>query len=407
MSYLYNNQVDFVARSLDSAARLRTSTPATLFEHSNQFGTNPIKWDKATSGTGSITDTTVTSSTVLATGGTASGAQAVRATRVYYRYQIGKSLYLGMSFNFGTGVAGCSKRVGFYDASNGIFLEQNGTTINITVRNQGTDVATPSTSWNVDRLDGTGPSGVTFNPLGTHDFRVDFFGSFGMRFYLYLKGTFWLIHTIENANITTPAPVPGPATLNLTVRQEIINTTTVSSASSMSVYNANVMSEGVEQNLPAYSFSASNGITTIALTTSPRPVLSIQAKTLGIDGTSRNYGQIRPTSVNVYTSAAIFVQFIYNGTLTGSSFVSAGPLSIANYDVSATAITGGLLVDSNYVTPNGTGGGATGEVATPTSVHFPLVYSSLANNQDTVTVVAQTFTAGANCSASFSWNEYY
>lgn len=407
MSYLYNNQTDFVSRALDSASRLRTSTPATLFEHNNQFGTNPIKWDKATSGTGSITDTTATSTTALATGGTASGAQAVRATRVYYRYQVGKSLYLGMSFNFGAGVTGCSKRVGFYDISNGIYLEQNGTTINITVRSQGIDVATPSTSWNVDKLDGTGPSKVVFNPLGTQDFRVDFLGGFGMRFYLYYNGVFWLVHTIENSNITSPPPIPGPASLNLPVRQEIINTTTVSSASSFNVYNANVMSEGIEQNLPAYSFSASNGITTIALTTTPKPVLSIQAKTLGIDGITRNYGQIKPTSANIYATAAIYLQFIYNATLTGASFTSVNPLSIANFDVSATSYTGGILVDTNFVTPNGSGGGVSGEVATPASVHFPLVYSSLANNQDTVTIVASTFTATANCSATFSWNELY
>lgn len=406
MSYLYNNKTDFVARALDSASRLRTSTPGTLFEHGNQFGTNPIKWDKLTSGTGTLTDTTLTASTVLATGGTASGAQAVRATRVYYRYQVGKSLYLGMSFNFGTGVTGCSKRVGFYDANNGVYLEQNGSTINLQVLSQGTAVATPMTSWNVDKLDGTGPSGITFNPNSIQDFRLDFFGALGIRVFFYYNGVHWLVHEIENSNTTSPA-VPTPVALNLPVRQEIVNLTTTSSSSSFTVYNANVMSEGIEMALPTYSFSATNGITVIPLTTTPRPVLSIQAKSLGIDGITRNYGQIKPTSANIYCSVAIFVQFVYNATLTGASFNSVNPLSITNYDVSATSYTGGIIVDSNFATPNGTGGGATGEVVTPASVHFPLVYSSLANNQDTVTIVASTFTGTGNCSAAFSWTETY
>lgn len=409
MSYTFNNQVDYVSRALDSASRLRVSEPLTLFEHNNQLGTSVFKWDKLTAGTGTVTDNPNNSSTALTTGGTAANAQAVRASRNYIRYQVGKSLFLGMSFLFGAGVTGCSKRVGFYDVNNGIFLEQNGSTINIVVRSSGTgspvDVATASTSWNVDKLDGTGPSGITFNPLGSNDFRVDFFGAFGMRFYMYFAGKFWLIHMIENANITSPT-APGSGTVNLPIREEIINLSSVSGTSTLTVYNANVMSEGATEIASTFNFSAGSGTATKAVTTR-RPIFSIQPKTLSINGTTRNFGSINPIEISVYCDAATYFELVSSpATITGSSFASVNALSITNLDTSATAITGGIVVAAGYV---GVPSGGASNAATTLTIfqQFPLVYSSLSNTQDVLTLMATSFTGTANCAGSLTWAEYY
>lgn len=134
MTSLDGVQVDFIPRNMDSFSRLRVSNPLTLFEHNNQYGSTTFKWDLLTAGTGSVTDSFTTSQTTLATGGTAAGARAVRQARAYSRLLAGKSLIVAMSFNFGGGVAGCAKRVGYFDNNNGVFLEQNGSAINLVVR---------------------------------------------------------------------------------------------------------------------------------------------------------------------------------------------------------------------------------------------------------------------------------
>jgi hypothetical protein len=403
MSYLFNNQVGFIPPYADASGRLRSSTPLTLLEHNNQFGTTSSKWDKLLTGTGTLTDTTASGTTTLSTGGTASGASAIRATRAYQRYQVQKSLQVGQAFIFGAGVTGVSKKVGYFDANNGVYFEQLGATLNVVVRSGGVDTKVAQGSWNVDNLNGSGPSGMTFNPLGLQGLSIDFLGTLLIRFNLIYNGTAIPFHVISAGNVASPVI---PATANLTVRQEIVNTTSVASTSTLTVANINIDSEGAVEEAVAYNFSASNGTSTIAVTTR-RPILTVQAKTLGIDGTSRNYGQILPIAVNTYcASISVYLEFVVNGTLTGASFNSVNANSIANFDVAATAISGGTVINSNYIAP-GSGGGANGITTQPAFNKFPYVYSSLLNTQDTITVVATSLGASTNVSASIVWSELY
>jgi hypothetical protein len=409
MSYIYNNQVTFASPDVDSASRLRVSNPLTLFEHNNQYGTNVFKWDTSTSGTGTLTDPSsagTSGATVLATGGTVSGASAVRQTRQHFRYQIGKSLFGGCSFVFGTGVTNVVKMVGYYNQLNGVYLQQNGTTINIGVRTNasGSEVDTliPQSSWNVDQLNGSGPSGYTFNANDINDFRWEFFGTIGIKFYMYCNGTFQLIHTIQNASNNS---FDAPVFLNLTIRQEIYNNGTAAATSSMSVYNANLMSEGADTVFPTYDFCAGNGITSIAVTTA-RPVLSIQAKTTG-PNSARNYGSILPVSFWIYASGSAYIQLYINGTLTGPSWTSVAATSITNYDISSTAITGGAIIGAGYLGGVSAGPAGSAYVQVPAAQQFPLVYSALLNTQDTLSVVVTSFTGSISVNASINWSEIY
>lgn len=279
MTYLFNNEIEYTPRMVDSFTRLRISSPLTLFEHSNQYGTNTFKWDTATSGTGTITNPTTANSqaTILSTGGTAAGASAIRQGRTPIHYLAGKSLLFSLSFNFGTGVAGAAKRVGYFDANNGIFLEQNGTAISIVVRSSASgspvDNAVPQASWNVDPLNGTGPSGITLNPTTAQNIRIDMIGLQAFRIFMYLNNRYWLVHEISNTNTISPA-TPNPASVNLSIRQEITNVTTAASSATLNVSNCNVTSEGATEASPAFIFSANSGSTTKAIT-ARAPIFSL------------------------------------------------------------------------------------------------------------------------------------
>lgn len=400
MTYLLNNKVDFIDSAVDAATRLRVSTPLTLFEHTNQYGTSPFKWDTQVVGTGSITDN-VSGTTTLSTGGGAINASAIRATRAYIHYQAGKSFYSGLSVNFGNGLAGVSKKAGLYDANNGVYFEQNGSQMNIGVVSGGTTFTIPQASWNVDKVDGAGPSGLTFNANASNNFRFDFYGGLGIRFYIYINGRCTLVHALENASVVSPA-VPSPQTQNLTLRAEITNLATVATASTMTVSNANSMSEGSNEAVPQYSWAAGNGAVTKPVTTTRRPIFSIRADTTGPGRSIRNYGLIIPYSVDIYMDASIYYEVVINGTLTGASFSALNNNSLADIDTSATAISGGTTVVS---APLGTT--ARSGLSRDVSTLFPLVYSSLQNTQDTLSIVCTAFGGTANCSGAVSWLEYY
>jgi hypothetical protein len=410
MSYLFNNQIDFINQNMDATARLRTSSPLTLFEHSNQYGTNPYKFDTLTSGTGSITEPSGMSSsgTVLSTGGTASGAQAVRATRSYMHYQTGKSLFVGSSFTFGTGATGCSQRIGYYDANNGVFLQQIGTALSLVIRSSSSgspvDTTIAQASFNIDALNGSGPSGYTWLASGSQNVRFDFLGSTSIRCYLYINGRYWLFHQMENQGTSQTSPV----TPNLTVRAEVVNTAAASATATLTVTNQSVLAEGSESPFYSATYSAGNGVTTIT-PTARRPLCSIRANTTGPLGTTtRNFGQIIPTSANMYTAGTVFVEVVYNPTLTGASFSAAGSESLALKDTSATALTGGITIATGFFTSAG------GFLTTPSgagfadiSLQFPLVYSSLLNVQDTLSIVVTPIGTGAATAGNLTWNEIW
>jgi len=112
------------------------------------------------------------------------------------------------------------------------------------------------------------------------------------------------------------------------------------------------------------TFSASTGPNMVEIT-SRRPILSIQAGLLAGSppGWGYNWGNdtwgstndnllLRKMRVASNGSLAYF-ELILNGVLTGSSFVNVDPDSNVSFDIAATAITGGRIVDSGYLNVEG------------------------------------------------------
>lgn len=394
---------------IDPANRLRISVPLTLFEHNNQEGTNQFKWDTLVSGTGSVTDGSgaTMGSTTLSTGGTASGASAIRASRFYIHQASGKNIWAGQSFTFGPSILNVVKRCGYFDANNGAFMEQdgaNGGVINLVVRNNGIDTEFSQGTWLGDNLDGKGPSEKVFNPsAGDLDLRVEMFGGAMIRFYLYIDNQFILIHTVFNTMATANI---GAQTANLTLRGEVSNTGTASAIGTLKMFGSNVFAEGAQEQVPAFQGTANMGISAPAITTR-RPILSLRANTLAVNGIDRNYGQIIPQELDILATVNnLFLELVYNPTtLTGASFAAVGATSIASFDTSATAINGGIVAYSTYVTSNAKiGASLSGQNIFE---QFPLVYSSLKNTQDTISVVVTSMTGTANASAALNWTEIY
>lgn len=190
--------------SVDAFGRLRVSDPFTLLDSKNIYSKNTLLFDEVLNGTATSTFSAYDSCVDLRT--VASGDYVVRQTRVRFNYQPGKS----MQFMF-TGVfapeANIIKRVGAfqsltaapYDPSDGIFMEvtSTGPAFKV-VKNQGTSHThfAPQSAWNVDRLDGTGPSGITIDFTKAVLFTIDYeWLSIGrIRFGFYINGKCYYAH---------------------------------------------------------------------------------------------------------------------------------------------------------------------------------------------------------------------
>lgn len=155
--------------AMDAFSRLRVSEPLTLFETQAQFNANPLRMEPGNSGDGVAPSWSANTrmDTLKVNAGAAGGTSWVQSFQ-YIPYQPGKGQLIYMTGVLNAGVAGAVKRFGYGDAANGIFYEQNGTSgvrFNRRTSTSGGVVDNPvtQTNWNLDKFDGTGPSGITLD----------------------------------------------------------------------------------------------------------------------------------------------------------------------------------------------------------------------------------------------------
>jgi hypothetical protein len=196
-------------------------------------------------------------------------------------------------------------------------------------------------------------------------------------------------------------------TANLPLRYEIEATGEIAAAKSMYQICASVNSEGgrQEQNIPYnYVMTASRSVTNTAI-----PLLSIQvddtfpASVAGIV----NRETVIPLSVDIYTEdAAIAWWLIYNGTLTDPVWVAVNTThSGVNYDISATAISGGLRIGGGYAVSTNQSKATLSELI---QSDLALSLNAAGTAGDTLSVVAVRLTGTSSDTwAGLTWKELY
>ncbi len=97
----------------------------------------------------------------------------------YIPYQPGKGQFHASTFVFGAGVANVTVDVGSFDLANGVFCRQNGIYGLQFVKRSSTsgsavDTVVSRVDWNIDKLDGTGPSGLTIDETKCQILIIDY-----------------------------------------------------------------------------------------------------------------------------------------------------------------------------------------------------------------------------------------
>ena len=106
--------------------RLQTSKLQNIYEADFEYGKQPLRWEEFTAGSGTVTHMPRLGGTRMRLSGTA-GDITIRQSRPYHRYQPGKTMFMATAMNFGTANVNQVQRAGFFDDSNGIFIEQSDT----------------------------------------------------------------------------------------------------------------------------------------------------------------------------------------------------------------------------------------------------------------------------------------
>lgn len=389
----------------DAFGRLRVSNPTAVFSSQLEYDGHRILWESNLAGSATDTHSADGASATLAVTASASDT-GIRQTRRYHRYQPGKGQLMMLTGTLGTATAGIDKRMGYFDANNGVFLEQNSTTaLNVVLRSNVSGSVVNTTvaqaSWNIDPFDGTGISGVTLDVTKAQLFVIDLeWLSVGrVRLGFIVTGTIHYAHEFLNANVTTGAYM---TTANLPVRYEIDNTTGAN-AGSIVCLCATVISEGGFNAGLGLQFCATNGASLKTIGTTENACISIRPK--ATFNSIVNRGLIMPTTVRGFTEnkAGLF-QLWYGVTLGGTpSWTSANADSIVEFDVAGTTLTGGVLLDATMVEK-------AGRLELPSDILLPLTLdlagahpTSPYSDVLTVAFTARSTTSGVT--ASIAWHE--
>jgi len=384
----------------DAFGRLRISEPYTLFDSQNRYRKDP-QFAESTSGGGAVTYV-ADESTVALTVGTASGDEVVRQTYRVFPYQPGKSLQVMMTLVMNEGKTNLRQRVGYFGVNNGVFLQQNGTTLSFVLRTatsgSPSDARTVAqSSWNVDKLDGTGASGITLDPTKAQILWFDFewLGVGSVRCGFIIDGIFYVAHVFNNANDLDKVYM---TTAILPLRYEITNTDTTASSSTLKQICSTVVSEGGYERRAEQRIARATSSVSVSTTFIPIVSIRLASDSLGAVVLPSSYSVI-PTGAG---GANFEVVLIKNATLTGASWDTT-TFPNTDYDVSATALSGGTILRQDYMSASPLSSSPLNQEA---FYNFALQLGvDLSGNSDIYTLAARTLSGSNSVLGSLSfWN---
>lgn len=391
----------------DSFGRLRVAAPLTLFDSSHRYNDNGL-WSTS-SGSGGTATFNSSQGLVDLSVTTTSGSEIIRETNKVCSYQPGKSLLFMSTFAMNPAKANLRQRVGYYGASNGMYLEVSGTTGPAFVERSSvsgslTETRVLQVNWNVDSLDGTGPSGFTLDITKAQIlwFDIEWLGLGTVRAGFVINGAFVHCHSFHHANLITSTYI---TTASLPLRYEITNVGTTASSSTLKQVCSTVLSEGGYELRGAQS-SVGTPIASprsLTNTSTDYPVISIRLKSARLDGIVilTNLSLLATTNNANYNWKVIM-----GGATTGGSWDTLSTNSSVEYNISGTSfavgtgrsLTGGFTAGSNQ-------GPTVIDILKEALFTFQLERNGLTATPTELTLVCSSATAGANLLASIDWEE--
>lgn len=423
---VFDNNIE---NTLDAFGKLRVTNPTTLLDirfpgqsiGNSLFLKNNLQICSDSSGnyTGNYTNSKLVIN--------ASGAgYYISQSRNHSIYQPGKSLLFMASGVLYPGDNAYTTRLGYFNnefpadnslvVNNGLYFQHSGGIYSVNIAKNSTSTSINQTSWNIDKMNGTGPSGLNLDFTKTQLFVIDmeWLGVGRIRFGFYAYGRIQYCHQITNINSLTQ---PYTNSINLPICYSIhnnVNTLTLSD--SFTQICSTVISEGGYTPV-GRPFAVSTGETLITINgNTEEPLLFL---TGNISNPNYHNQNIVPTLTSMICSTnndlilwklVLFLASDYTGTPPTWMNVDAS-YSVVSYAINPSGYdsTNGIIIDEGYFYGRGTNTiSALGEVF---STQVLQLTSNIKNNSDilalTATYVNGNPSATTNVSGTIRWQEIY
>ena len=376
--------------------RIKVSEGFSLFDSSHRYNQNG-DFSDITANSATVTHLPNESSASLNVT-TSSGSLVYRESKKVFPYQPGKSLQVLQTFVFAPPKTNLRQRAGYFSRQNGFYLEQDGTNVYLVKRTyiSGSVVETriPQSEWNVDTLDGNGPSDIELDLTKAQILfsEYEWLGVGSVRMGFAIDGYFIIAHQFNHANHINSVYM---TTASLPVRYEIENTGITASASSLKQVCVSVISNG------GY-FKTTNVHTILrssaTVGTDYYPLIAIRMATGKTDSV------IIPGIINLFptTSGDFEYALIRNPTsVTGGSWLTHSAFNV-EYNISATSMVGGEhLIDGFFGATNQS---TTSEDANTANFAFQLGRTNADTPVSDVFVLSARVVSGTgNIKSSLGW----
>lgn len=414
MTYLFSNTISGnvnsfpPAMSIDAFGRARMSTPFTLFDSFNRYQDNgKSATSNSAGGTFAFNSNT---STIDSTVNTTSGEYVYRETIRVFAYQPGKSLQILTTFTMNPAKANLRQRVGYFSTDNGFYLERydaNGIRFVKRSKASGNVVNTfvEKTDWNIDKMDGTGPSGLTLNLDYPQIMFVDieWLGVGTARLGFVINGAFIHCHSFHHSNLADAPSGAYMQTACLPLRSEIENTNTTISSSTLKSICQTVISEGGYElrgrmRTAGMNTPTSNNYTLTTLNVY-YPVCSIRLKSDKLDAI------VIPKQISLVGTTASDYRYkiVAGANITGGTWISAGSDSHVEFNINAASMSGGTELQSSYLISTGTQSLTAG--LEDGSFKFQLERNSFTSTPLSFTIAVSSKANGDKVLAGVDWEE--
>lgn len=408
MTYLFQEE-----QNIDAFGRGRVSMPYTLGDYKHLYGLDPNFVDYSVNG-GAVAFQENKACARLSTTSNSS-SRVVHQTKFYHHYMPGKSQVILSSFNFYSATANVTKRTGYYDDDNGIYLEQAGDgTLSWVIRSFVTGAAVErrftQSQWNKDKCDGTGTSGFNIDTTKTQLAWIDFqwLGVGRVRCGFVHDGEYVFAHEFNNSNNLATVYISNP---NLPVRCELLNTGTTAGAYFDQICST-VMSEGGY--IEAGQDWAVTNTLRVLTAGSTLPIMAIRLK--NTFRTYKNRMIVRMGNLNMFSDGENIkwrlIKLPDSSQLTETTWTSVDADSGVEYNVDATDFTDGDEIDNGWVGASTQGsqkaGGSPGSNIPSSAKKNYIVQNYDSTNSEIYVVVATNLGAqSTNVGVGMQWREIY
>ena len=398
--------------AVDGFGRARTSTPLTLFDSSHRFSDNDL-WATSNSASGNSTVTFAANQGLIQLAVTnAANAEIIRETKRVFSYQPGKSIQTLNTFVMNAAQTNLRQRVGYFGDQNGIYLELDNSILYLVKRyyNLGSvqEERVAQSSWNVDKLDGLGPSKITLDISAPQIFFMDveWLGVGSVRCGFIVDGLLIHCHSFHHAN-KAGGNSTYMTTATLPLRYEIKNTGTTANSSILKQICSTVISEGGYE-LRGEQHSINTPIATPRdLTTANTyyPVIALRLANTALDAAAVLSGL---SLVGVGNNGYFHWKIVTGCTIIEPSpdtgWQNAANSDIMQYKLDGVGIDDGKVLLSGF-TSSTTQGVAVIDVPRDSLFKFQFERNTFTANASVLALVVASKVAGDDMYASMDWEE--